>query len=809
VRQLETRLTPSLSTLASFVTPDGIHPLAGVIMDGSGNLYGTASAGGAFSDGTVYELANGQHTITRLASFNGTNGDFPYGGALILDSSGNLYGTSQYGGSGGGGGDGTVFELAHGKHTITTLASFDGTDGAGPLGGLVMDSNGNLYGITEQGGASNYGTVFEVAKGSGAITTLASFNGFGNGGTPGGPLIMDSSGNLYGTTSGGGPHSGGTVFELRPGSGTITTLAAFKNANGTDSPDPGGRLIMDSNGDLYGGTQRGGVSDYGTLFELAKGSGTITTLASFDNPEGGAPNGGLVMDSAGNLFGTTYQGGAYGEGTVFKLANGSGMITTVASFRGKRGEYPAAGLFQDNHGNLYGTTSDGGAKSIGTVFELSGAAAPLTDEWTGANAAVDINWSDGANWSLGASPTTGQTAVFTKDTSVKSFTATVDAGFTHAIAGLQIDSTWGGTITVNSPLSVTGNFVLASGSFGGSGAVSISGPASHWTGGKIVVGSGGFTNSGTLNVDTTSGNLILTGAGALTNNGTINESGTGSLILAKTATLDNAAGATFVFTDNGDVSESGGGAFVNAGTLEKTGAIGTSTIATTTLSNTGTVEVTAGTLDISATVTQVSGRTLKGGTWTLIGSPTVHAKLDITSAGRFTTLGSGAKVMLSGTTVAFPNLTSLAAIDQGATLSLLNGQSRSTVGSLTNAGTLILSPGSTLTVSGSFTQTSTGTLTVRLGGTHAAPTFGRLVSTSGSVALGGNLDVTSTALPAVGSAFHLVDNEGDAAISGTFAGLPEGATFKVKKGTKTMTFQITYAGRDADGSQNIILTRVS
>jgi hypothetical protein len=142
-------------------------------------------------------------------------------------------------------------------------------------------------------------------------------------------------------------------------------------------------------------------------------------------------------------------------------------------------------------------------------------------------------------------------------------------------------------------------------------------------------------------------------------------------------------------------------------------------------------------------------------------------------------------------------------------LSLLGGQSFTTTGALTDKGGLILGPGSILTVSGSFTQASTGTLTIKLGGTATAPSFGQLVSTAGTVSLAGHLNVTSTVVPAVGSAFELLDNEGNSAISGTFTGLLEGATFTVTAGMKTMTFQITYAGTDTDGNQNVFITRIA
>jgi uncharacterized repeat protein (TIGR03803 family) len=801
VRELETRLTPSLIALASFSTTDGQQPSGQLVIDSSGDIFGTCAKGGLnrSGGGTIFEFVHSSGQLNKVAQFGKGAGYFPVGG-LVADSSGNLYGTAP---GGGASRDGTVYELNHATGALTALAAFNGTDGAFPYSGVIMDGSGDLFGTTYAGGGSKDGTVFEVAHGFGMIITLASFNGT-DGANPEAGLVMDASGNLYGTTFNGGTSGDGTVFEVAQGSGTVTTLASF---NGTDGSFPTVKLVMDGSGNLYGATQQGGASGFGTVFELAHGSSTITTLASFNGTNGGGPSA-LLMDSSGNLYGTTPGGGAHHAGTIFEVAADSGTITTLASFDGPGdGKYPS-GLTVDGSGNLYGVTLMGGANKDGTVFELPGGAVP-TDQWTGANFAVDTNWSDGANWSLGAPPTPSQVAVFTNNSTVKDFTSTLDAGFTNAIGGLKIDSTWGGTITVKSPLAVTGNMTLASGSCGGSGAVTIGGSDSQWTGGQIIVGSGGFTNTGTLNADTTGGDLVVTGAGTLTNDGQIYEAGINSLILKRTATLSNAGGATFDITDNGGVGQSGGGSFTNAGTLEKTQGTGISTIATSTLNNTGTVEATSGILDIAATVAQVSGKTLTGGTWKVIGSATVHAKLDITSAGRFTTVGSGAKVTLSGTTVAFPNLTSLATIDKGASLSLLHSQSRTTVGALTNKGSLVLGPGSTLTVSGSFTQTSTGSLTTEVGGPKSAPTFGQVFSTTGTVSLAGSLDATSTVVPAVGDSFTILENKGNSAIRGSFAGLAEGATFTVTEGTTTMTFQITYVGPGTFGDNNVIITRIS
>jgi hypothetical protein len=174
-----------------------------------------------------------------------------------------------------------------------------------------------------------------------------------------------------------------------------------------------------------------------------------------------------------------------------------------------------------------------------------------------------------------------------------------------------------------------------------------------------------------------------------------------------------------------------------------------------------------------------------------------------------TTLGTAARVTLSGRDAIFTNLTGLAHIDKGATFTLLNGHSFTTTGALTNDGRLTLSPGSALTVGGSFTQSATGTLTTGLGGTDASPTVGQVLSTTGTVALGGSLQVASTIVPALGSSFEILDNGGNSTVGGSFTGLPEGSTFTVTVGGTTMMFQITYAGTDADGKQNVVITRTA
>jgi uncharacterized repeat protein (TIGR03803 family) len=351
-----------------------------------------------------------------LHSFgNGKDGQNPYA-ALIFDASGNLFGTTHYGGSGtckinGGVGCGTVFELtpkAGGGWTEKILHSFEdnGKDGTNPYASsLIFDASGNLFGATVFGGAGTAcggygcGTVFELTPKAGGGWTekiLYSFKDNGKDGTnPYGSLIFDASGNLYGTTGYGGVHglNWGTVFELTPKAGggwTEKVLHSFGMGNDTVYPNPG--LILDASGNLYGTTWEGGTNGYGTVFELtpkAGGGWTEKILHSFGKVEDGQNpyDNSLIFDASGNLYGTTFGGGAestgcndYGCGTVFELtpkAGGGWKEKILHSFNdySRDGYNPYAGLIFDASGNLYGTTANGGGcndpYSCGTVFELT------------------------------------------------------------------------------------------------------------------------------------------------------------------------------------------------------------------------------------------------------------------------------------------------------------------------------------------------------------------------------------------------------------------------------------------------------
>jgi uncharacterized repeat protein (TIGR03803 family) len=351
----------TLSTLHTFAGPttDGANPYAGLVFDSSGNLYGTTGYGGASSAGTVFERPKSGGSKILYSFTGGSDGANPFA-SLILDG-GILYGTTY---NGGAFGYGVVFKLDNGTETV--LYSFTGgADGANPYASLLPDSAGNVYGTTASGGASGYGVVFKVSK-TGTETVLYSFTGGTDGATPYGRLIRDSAGNFYGTTYDGGAYGYGVVFKLYKKEETV--LYSF--SGGADGANPYAGLVRDSSGNLYGTTSHAGASDSGVVFELDT-AGTETVLYTFTGGTDGAfPYAGLVRDSSGNLYGTTYGGGASSSGVVFEV-NTSGGETVLHSFTGLTdGGSPLAGLIEDKSGNLYGTAYLGGTSEYGTTFKL-------------------------------------------------------------------------------------------------------------------------------------------------------------------------------------------------------------------------------------------------------------------------------------------------------------------------------------------------------------------------------------------------------------------------------------------------------
>jgi uncharacterized repeat protein (TIGR03803 family) len=365
----------SFKTLVNFDGTDGSNPLASLTQGTNGNLYGTTFLGGESKFcrrcGTIFSVT----TAGKLTSHNFclqagcTDGSNPYAG-LLLATDGNLYGVTS---SGGVSGDGTIFKITPGGK-FTTLHSFDSTNGADPLVALVEGTDGNLYGTTRLGGSNGLGTFFRITLG-GTFTKLHDFDMSGNG--PSG-LVQATNGNFYGTTSGGGTHNSGTVFRISK-DGTLKTLYNF--CVHTICPDgafPLGSLVQAADGKLYGTTSRGGINNNGTIFTITL-LGTLTYFYAFCAEtlcaDGTNPDAGLVQATDGNFYGTTSAGGASGYGTLFQITP-KAVLTTLHSFDSAYANESTSELFQATNGKFYGTTYLGGTSGncqvgwCGTVFSL-------------------------------------------------------------------------------------------------------------------------------------------------------------------------------------------------------------------------------------------------------------------------------------------------------------------------------------------------------------------------------------------------------------------------------------------------------
>lgn len=333
----------SPSVLTTF--NDGNTTVDGLVIDPAGDLFGTVNGGGANNNGFVWELPAGSGTPTTLASFQyATTGDAPAPGYdLVMDPSGNLYGTMQSGGPQSGG---TVWELPKGSGAISVLASFAPSVTNNDVNGLVIDSTGNLYGTIGRdiSVSGAHGAVWELPKGSSSVSVLASFTG-GNGDEPQCPLVVDSSGNVFGETNAGGSGTAGSVgagtfFEIASGSGTITTLASFSGSNGESGPQQG--VARDPSGALFTATSNG-------VFELPAGSSSVSSVQTYAFLTTGTGGRTLLADSSGDLFGATSGGGSGGGGVIFELTPGStgggGGGGGASSLAGTlSGKVPATGI---------------------------------------------------------------------------------------------------------------------------------------------------------------------------------------------------------------------------------------------------------------------------------------------------------------------------------------------------------------------------------------------------------------------------------------------------------------------------------
>ncbi len=452
----------TFTTLISFDRTNGFNPSfdPSLVQGFDGEFYGTTTGSYLSSYppdcsengcGTIFKITAGG-TLTMLHSFSGNDGEYPSGG-LLQATDGSFYGTTVFGGTSDACvlfGCGTVFNITP-LGTLTTLHSFDRTDGDGPHGPLIQATDGNFYGTTESGGLDYYGTVFKITS-AGALTTLNSVGLYPEAG-----LVQGTDGNFYGTAGG--------IFKITPG-GTLTTLHSF---DGTDGFPPFGPLVQGPDGNFYGTTAYGGThtctlprGGCGVIFKITPW-GAFTTLHSFDGTDGLGPGGALAQATDGNFYGTTVGGGAYGYGTVFKMTPG-GTLTTLHSFDGTDGQDPE-GLLQATNGTFYGTTYAGGADNTcgslpsgcGTVFSLSVGLGPFvqTVPTSGKVGATVIILGNNLTAAAGVS-FNGRAAAFTAVSSTE-ITTTVPAG---ATTGTVDVSTPTGTLNSNPTFWVLSPWIL-------------------------------------------------------------------------------------------------------------------------------------------------------------------------------------------------------------------------------------------------------------------------------------------------------------------------------------------------------------
>jgi uncharacterized repeat protein (TIGR03803 family) len=411
VEELEKRVLLSYGVIADFTGTNGANPVGTLSSDGHGDLFGTTEAGGANSTGTIFEIAAGTSTITTLYSFTalssaspGINSDGANPEDHLTYNNGNLFGSAS---NGGANGVGTLFEFNIASSIFTKLWDFvPSTIGhsANPTSGVSLDANGNIFGTIKTGGANGEGAIFELPYITGVgynsnLTYLYSFSlatgGINSDGkNPYSGVSMDSNGDLFGTARQAGTSGDGTIWELpyTAGSGYATAITIlYTFTDGVDGKEPSSHIILESNGTLVGTAKEGGANNLGDIWELTKSgssySSTVTTLYSFTG--GGASGTGQyalgppTMDSKGDLFGMTVQGGQDGAvGTIWELPAGSTTVTLLHTFTGSTNPpynsdgagiasfNTGPGLYMDSEGDLFGDTTDGGPDGDGVVFEI-------------------------------------------------------------------------------------------------------------------------------------------------------------------------------------------------------------------------------------------------------------------------------------------------------------------------------------------------------------------------------------------------------------------------------------------------------
>jgi uncharacterized repeat protein (TIGR03803 family) len=336
---------------------DGSDSGAEVTLDSAGNIYGTTDTGGANTYGTIFKIAT-DGTETLLHSFGGTGDGSTPDGAVTIESNGDMYGTTSYGGTSE---DGGIWKLAA-DGTYTVLHNFTTDEGNFARGRLIQDKKGNFYGTALFGGSTGDGTVFKF-NANGKVTVLHTFNGT-DGEFPEHGVVSDKAGNFYGVTAFGGTSGEGTIYKVAK-DGTFTSLYSF--TGGADGGFLYGGLAIDTDGNLYGSAVDGGANNDGTVFKLAP-DGTFTVLYNFTGSADGANPEGDMLRVGTSLYSTSTSTGADGDGTVYELTAG-GKLKVLADFSTSNGNYYSAGLTKSGK-TYYGTTEFGGADDSGVVFRL-------------------------------------------------------------------------------------------------------------------------------------------------------------------------------------------------------------------------------------------------------------------------------------------------------------------------------------------------------------------------------------------------------------------------------------------------------
>jgi uncharacterized repeat protein (TIGR03803 family) len=355
----------SVTALHGFEKP-GANSVAALTRHSDGRFYGVASSGGANGDGTIFRIGGGK--TETLHHFAAIQGSAP-ASALVSANDGFLYGTTS---SGGTGGFGTLFRYDPGNGSFSKLVDFSGGAQGSVPDALVLETDGNLYGVTRSGGLSGHGTIFKCSL-SGTLTTLHSFNGT-QGSDPCGPLVF-SNGNFYGVCRSGGASDNGEAFRISP-AGLFSPLFSFSGSGGIrPGATPRSGLMLHSSGMLVGTTEYGGSSGFGTAFTLTTAAvPAYATLRHFSDPGGSQPVGSLSEGNDGNLYGCAAAGGTNGLGCLYRLSL-TGVHSVLHHFAGVNGATPQSGLVKDPSGVFHGITSAGGPGDFGSAFQITTAGA--------------------------------------------------------------------------------------------------------------------------------------------------------------------------------------------------------------------------------------------------------------------------------------------------------------------------------------------------------------------------------------------------------------------------------------------------